>query len=85
MLSPLWAVAVLKWFPESGYSREVARSIPTTGIVFPVCRMSEDSKKIRGQHSRSYAAFPVLKSKVCPRQFQNKRKIESGCLDMLEL
>ena len=46
MLSHLWAVVVLKWFPESGYGREVARSIPTTGIVFPVCRMSADLEKL---------------------------------------
>ena len=46
MLSHLWADVVLKWFPEFVYDREVARSIPTTGIVFPVCRMSLDSEKL---------------------------------------
>ena len=46
MLSSLWAVVVLKWCPESINGREVARSIPTTGIVFPVCRMSADSEKL---------------------------------------
>ena len=46
MLSSLWVVVVLKWFPEFVYGREVARSIPTTGIVFPVCRMSADLEKL---------------------------------------